>query len=313
MTYKTANFHMTITTNEFGLRDRPLPENREQLRVLAVGDSFTFGYGVEGTEAWPAVLEALLQAGYQTPEEVRVINGGVSGYSLSQIRISTQELTVQLRPRLVILGLYPTVYWRIADPYVLYRGIVINKSSLEKAHVTQEGLLLAEYSRWRWISSLDLWFKKHFYFGAYVLQLTAKAKSHIHANLQAHASPYGQQTPGSLNAESEEEMLTPLLLELDRLHSFLNTQEIPLVVLLINAQWKDGTFEGRIYNKIVLEHCHARNVICIDPLPALESTAQGEPILRFGGDHHWTRLAHRIAAEELEIHIAKVLGLQVRN
>ena len=283
------------------------------MRVLAVGDSFTFGYGVEGNEAWPAVLEALLQARYQTPEEVRVINGGVSGYSLRQVRISTQELTDQVRPRLVILGLYPAAYWRIADPYMLYRGIVIRKSDLEKAHVTQEGLLLPGYSRWRWINPLDLWLKKHFYFGAYVLQLAAKAKNHIQANLQAHASPYGQQTPDPLNSESEEEVLTPLLLELDSLHSFLHTQEIPLVVLLINEQGKDGTFAGLIYNGVILEHCHERNIICIDPLPALESTAQSKPILRFKGDHHWSKLAHRIAAEELEIHIAKVLGLQIRN
>ncbi|MFQ5457993.1 MAG: hypothetical protein ACE5FC_06025 [Myxococcota bacterium] len=47
-------------------------------RVLAVGDSFTFGYGVEESEAWPARLqEKLREAGLARAE---VINAGVVAY-----------------------------------------------------------------------------------------------------------------------------------------------------------------------------------------------------------------------------------------
>jgi acyl-CoA thioesterase-1 len=46
----------------------------EQIRILALGDSLTEGFGVDETEAYPAVLEQLL---LQKNYSIRMINGGV--------------------------------------------------------------------------------------------------------------------------------------------------------------------------------------------------------------------------------------------
>ncbi len=48
-------------------------------RLLAIGDSVTFGWGVEDTEAYPAQLEALLRKEH---EGVQVLNAGVPAQSL---------------------------------------------------------------------------------------------------------------------------------------------------------------------------------------------------------------------------------------
>jgi lysophospholipase L1-like esterase len=55
---------MDITTNALGMRDwEPLPNRRpNDARIVAVGDSLTFGMRVAGDEAWPKVLEAMLAA-----------------------------------------------------------------------------------------------------------------------------------------------------------------------------------------------------------------------------------------------------------
>ncbi len=46
------------------------------VKVLALGDSLTEGYGVEKEEAWPFLLEqALLEQGY----DVEIVNAGISG------------------------------------------------------------------------------------------------------------------------------------------------------------------------------------------------------------------------------------------
>lgn len=46
------------------------------VKVLALGDSLTEGYGVDKEEAWPFVLEqALLEQGY----DVEIVNAGISG------------------------------------------------------------------------------------------------------------------------------------------------------------------------------------------------------------------------------------------
>jgi lysophospholipase L1-like esterase len=53
------------------------------LRILVLGDSCTFGFGVAAGEAWPAVLERLLnESGKFVP--VQVINGAVPGTTLFQ-------------------------------------------------------------------------------------------------------------------------------------------------------------------------------------------------------------------------------------
>jgi hypothetical protein len=59
---KPGSFDTTFHTNSRGLRDRehPLAHPQTGSRIVAVGDSFTWGYGVEDDEAFPRVLEGQL-------------------------------------------------------------------------------------------------------------------------------------------------------------------------------------------------------------------------------------------------------------
>ncbi len=63
-----------VRTSDLGLRE-PVPATDTRW-TLAVGCSTTFGWGVEGDEAWPAQLSALTHA--------PVVNGGVPGWSTAQ-------------------------------------------------------------------------------------------------------------------------------------------------------------------------------------------------------------------------------------
>ncbi|MDP7317372.1 MAG: GDSL-type esterase/lipase family protein, partial [SAR324 cluster bacterium] len=73
----------------------------EQVRILALGDSLTEGFGVDETEAYPAVLEQLLlEQGYA----VRMINGGVSG-STSASALSRLKWYARAKPDFLILAL----------------------------------------------------------------------------------------------------------------------------------------------------------------------------------------------------------------
>jgi hypothetical protein len=49
-------FRFHVATNDEGLRDDPMAVPGQ---IVAIGDSFTFGFGVEAEEAWPARLEIL--------------------------------------------------------------------------------------------------------------------------------------------------------------------------------------------------------------------------------------------------------------
>lgn len=91
--------------NRHGLRGDDLPEPRPagERWVLCLGDSFTFGGGLDDHEAWPQQLQGLLGA----PEAsgVRVLNGGALGWDTRWQRryLETRGLR-DLRPDVVVLG-----------------------------------------------------------------------------------------------------------------------------------------------------------------------------------------------------------------
>src|SRR5437762_1543338 len=92
-----------IVTNSLGLRGPEIgPKPAGVRRVLALGDSFTFGHAVEAAEAWPAVLEGLLNA--RGGPRYEVVNAGVGGYGTGQELLLYEELESRVQPDLVVLG-----------------------------------------------------------------------------------------------------------------------------------------------------------------------------------------------------------------
>ena len=74
-------------------------------------------------EAWPSQLESSINSAAVSPDHIRVVNGGVAGYSLTQIRLFTEELAQRLKPKVIVVGVYSSRYWRIDDPYVSFHGL----------------------------------------------------------------------------------------------------------------------------------------------------------------------------------------------
>ncbi len=76
--------------------DRPLPEKV----IAALGDSFTFGDGVDGYEAWPYLLGRMIDQ-----PDVGVANLGVCAYGIDQMYLLYQEEKDIIRPRVVIAAI----------------------------------------------------------------------------------------------------------------------------------------------------------------------------------------------------------------
>lgn len=72
-----------VATNAMGLRERPLgPKRPGELRILFLGDSVTFGWGVPVETAFPRRVESLLSESLHRP--VLTVNSGVGGYNTAQ-------------------------------------------------------------------------------------------------------------------------------------------------------------------------------------------------------------------------------------
>ncbi len=81
-----ANFiGVPVAINSDGLRGREIntPKPPQTFRILAVGDSVTFGYGVREEDTYVKVLERRLNEGESGGRRFEVLNGGTLGGSLS--------------------------------------------------------------------------------------------------------------------------------------------------------------------------------------------------------------------------------------
>ena len=67
--------------------------------ISASGDSFTFGFGVTGGEAWPARLERLFP-----PQPYDVINLGVCAYGIGQMYLHHRRLGRRYHPEIVLVA-----------------------------------------------------------------------------------------------------------------------------------------------------------------------------------------------------------------
>ena len=100
--FRTREFSYKVQTNSLGFRDREFELRRTaKTRILAIGDSFTFGWGVEASQAWPKVLEMQLRAaGY----DVEIANLGRPGGSPRDYAAIAEKAVPQLKPDLIIVA-----------------------------------------------------------------------------------------------------------------------------------------------------------------------------------------------------------------
>jgi len=92
-----------VQTNSVGLRNTEEPSN-DAFRILAVGDSLTFGPYVANEDAWPAWAESYLRQYYQRNSRVQVFNAGIAGYTIADELAYLKEKGVAFLPRLVVLA-----------------------------------------------------------------------------------------------------------------------------------------------------------------------------------------------------------------
>lgn len=98
-----------IRINALGLRGEeiPTPKPSDELRIVCLGDSYTFGWGALEENTYPAQLAALLREAHPG-QSIRVINAGVGSYAPWQERVLLREKFAQLSPDILVLQTFVT-------------------------------------------------------------------------------------------------------------------------------------------------------------------------------------------------------------
>ena len=309
-----------IVTNSLGLRGPEIgPKPAGVRRVLALGDSFTFGHAVEAAEAWPAVLEGLLNA--RGGPRYEVVNAGVGGYGTGQELLLYEELESRVEPDLVVVGF--AVVNDVLDNLCIYA----ERFKADSPCFHQEGSRLTltpprppaqadRPSSWPVTSrALEL------------LMGQARRLTLWNPRVLAIALSFGirvrdtQVLPDTVAAWYDDRFAADgwtltrrLILEL-REHAGRRGAALALLLIPSGLQVDPG-LQGALAaladerapiraflrdphrpQRILGDFCHGAALPCADPLPiSLEAAARGErhyyPI-----DGHWTPTAHRIAAQ----------------
>jgi hypothetical protein len=93
-----------VTTNSQGFRNKPLSLEKpgDVARVIVLGDSHAFGWGVTQEKVWPNVLEGMLNQKFPQ-KKWEVIDMAVPGYNTAMEIATLEKKALQYRPDIVIV------------------------------------------------------------------------------------------------------------------------------------------------------------------------------------------------------------------
>ena len=270
---QTAYTHdRLVRINSQGLRateiaPRPAPGT---LRVLALGDSQTFGNGLDLSETWPQQLERLLPAA--RGDRWEVINAGIPGTDTWQHEILLRRLLAAIHPHAVVLALYvndvvprtnprsgaqPTNSWTKRVVYLLKRSSVIT---------------WAYYVLWPWYERGD--------------------NSVEEAVLSGKSDPRVER-----GWRQVEHSLTEMKALCDARGGGL------LVTILPRRDQVSGHHQGRAYNEGVKKIAQSHGIAVIDVLPSLaaEYRVYGDKLFIPWDGHNAAAANHVISARIAEV------------
>jgi lysophospholipase L1-like esterase len=94
-----------VRTDTLGLRDAEIVQRKKEhmYRVICLGDSSTFGWGVDEGKTYPADLQFLLNE-HLAQKAIEVINAGQIGYSSYQGKIFLKKYLLDLSPDIVTVS-----------------------------------------------------------------------------------------------------------------------------------------------------------------------------------------------------------------
>jgi transposase len=261
-----------VRINQHGVRERdelPLQKPPGERRIVCIGDSFTFGWGIPEEQNWVRLLEDALR---QQGQDVRTINCGAAGtVCIDEYVVGLQRRFHQFGPDQVILticlnDLIPSSGLSLIDPL---------KTSGSRLVDLARGV----FGR----SPLDLdpdrdWVQE-------LLDLPAN---------QALAAGYCH--PADKPAEAMWSTGVPKKY-LRECKAWCEDREVAFLVVL--WPFLQGLGEGRHYpfqklHDLVAAECRAAGIAFVDALPALRSTPD-EDLWVTPGDMHPNPRAQRLA------------------
>ena len=98
--------HKPVHINSHGTRGAEFAAEKPAgtLRILSLGDSRTFGWGLTEAETYSGRLQQLLQQKFGSSKKIEVINAGVNAWSYPQMFVYFRDYGLAFKPDAVVLA-----------------------------------------------------------------------------------------------------------------------------------------------------------------------------------------------------------------
>ena len=272
---------------------KPVPEGVR--RILAIGDSFTFGVGVDAEATYAAQLESILQESGAAPVAVR--NGGVGGYGPLRSERRFRAAQSAWKPEVVIHGIYLGNDLEDSRPHDF-----LAFPSIENGRMTRPGHhpLARIRTALRVHSHLYCFLRERLY-GIYrATPLAARSQrldpiglSEWPASIVEGSWPAGQEAMSNLaDWARENDALYVVVL-------------IPIKYQIVDSAWDayrrrwklpDKAFDRERPQHVVREFLDGQGIAYVDLLPPFRASSED---LYYRVDNHWTAAGHAAAARIL--------------
>lgn len=285
-------------TNRHGLRGPELPWQKAPgvKRLLVLGDSIAFGFGVREADTFARRLEGLLN---QAPGQSRweVINAGVSAYNTTIEVNYFHEQGFRYQPDQVVLAFYWNDIHDKSNVVVDDAGRLGNRSDQPPARGWQT-----------WFNSPQIYALRNVLKQSRLLYTLVERLRYVKLMLGA-GSPFRDTQMAILNGSPNarvEKGWQEVERQLLRLNQYCRTHGIDLqVVILPMAEQLNRTYPQIQYQSVLKNICQKHELQCLDLLPKFESVYQGHTSLFISYDgNHPNERGHEVIAQEL----AQVIG-----
>ena len=151
--HQTAEFDVAIDIHSRGFRGPEWPKDSERPRILVLGDSYAFGWGVEFEQSFSGLLQA-------AHPEWDVRNAAVAGYGADQELLVLRRLRESLRPAAVVCTFCDNDLWessaddaygRSKPQFVSLRGdLALRASHVDASWLSENSMLYAAIRKQAW-------------------------------------------------------------------------------------------------------------------------------------------------------------------
>jgi lysophospholipase L1-like esterase len=304
---------VTGTVNRHGLRDDEFSAAKPagELRILALGDSYTMGANVAQDATWPQVLERLLAQQTDTP--VQVMNAGVGGYHPFHYTSDYQHHGRRLAPDLLLVGFFVgndafSSVSRVEHSRTAVDGRRVNRASVRAApRAIRIELWLYAHSH-----LARRWFNRRLFvvagdtlapggeprdggrFTPEYLQIQARKARLLHRGTEAGARRKAENAVAQiaqlaqLAAEDRRPLLVVMIPDENQINSSLARAVVGDAARLAHH---DLSLPQRALAPMFAE----RGIEVLDLLPAFLADERR----LYMNDGHWSEAGHRLAAERI--------------